>query len=33
MLSQDILAVPDDALMRTEVVVTIVDGRVLYEKP
>jgi len=32
-LSQDILAVPDDALMRTEVVTTIVDGRLLYEKP
>ena len=33
MLSQDILAVPDDALMKTEVLATIVDGRVLYEKP
>ena len=32
-LSQDILAVPDDALMRTEVVATIVDGKLLYEKP
>ena len=32
-LSQDLLAVPDDALMETEVVVTIVDGRVLYERP
>jgi len=32
-LSQDILAVPDDELMRTEVLATIVDGRVLYEKP
>ena len=31
-LSQDILSVPDDALMRTEVLATIVDGRVLYEK-
>jgi predicted amidohydrolase YtcJ len=31
-LSQDILAVPDDALLRTEVLMTIVDGRVLYEK-
>ena len=31
-LSQDILAVPDDALMKTEVLATIVDGRVLYEK-
>ncbi len=32
-LSQDILSVPDDALMKTEVLATIVDGRVLYEKP
>jgi predicted amidohydrolase YtcJ len=31
-LSQDILAVPDDVLMKTEVLATIVDGRVLYEK-
>jgi predicted amidohydrolase YtcJ len=31
-LSQDILAVPDDALMRTEVLVTIVDGKVLHER-
>lgn len=31
-LSQDILSVPDDALMRTAVLATIVDGRVLYEK-
>jgi predicted amidohydrolase YtcJ len=31
-LSQDILAVPDDALMKTEVLATIVDGRLLYEK-
>ena len=31
-LSQDILAVPDDSLMKTEVLATIVDGRVLYEK-
>jgi predicted amidohydrolase YtcJ len=31
-LSQDILAVPDDALMKTEVLATIVDGRVRYEK-
>ncbi len=31
-LSQDILSVPDDALMRTEVLATIVDGRVRYEK-
>jgi predicted amidohydrolase YtcJ len=32
-LSQDILAVPDDALMKTEVLATMVDGRLLYEKP
>ena len=32
-LSQDILAVSDDALMKTEVVATIVDGKLLYEKP
>jgi len=31
-LSQDILSVPDDALMKTEVLATIVDGRLLYEK-
>jgi predicted amidohydrolase YtcJ len=31
-LSQDILAVPDDALMKTQIVATIVDGRVLYDK-
>ncbi len=31
-LSQDILSVPDDAILRTEVVATILDGRVLYEK-
>jgi predicted amidohydrolase YtcJ len=31
-LSQDILTVPDDALMKTEVLATIVDGRLLYEK-
>jgi predicted amidohydrolase YtcJ len=31
-LSQDILAVPDAALMKTEVVATIVGGRVLYER-
>jgi hypothetical protein len=31
-LSQDILAVPDDGLMTTEVLATIVDGRLLYEK-
>ena len=32
-LSQDLLSVPDDALMRTEVLMTIVDGRIVYEKP
>jgi predicted amidohydrolase YtcJ len=32
-LSQDILSVPDDALMKTEVVATIMDGKLLYEKP
>jgi predicted amidohydrolase YtcJ len=32
-LSQDILSVSDDALMETEVLATIVDGRLLYEKP
>ena len=31
-LSQDILSVPEDALMKTEVLATILDGRVLYEK-
>jgi predicted amidohydrolase YtcJ len=31
-LSQDILAVPDQALMATEVLATIVGGRVEYEK-
>jgi predicted amidohydrolase YtcJ len=31
-LSQDILSVPDDVLMKTEVLVTILDGRVLYQK-
>jgi predicted amidohydrolase YtcJ len=30
-LSQDILAVPDEKLMDTRVLMTIVDGRVLYE--
>ena len=30
-LSQDILAVPDERLMDTRVLMTIVDGRVLYE--
>jgi predicted amidohydrolase YtcJ len=32
-LSQDILTVPEDDVLKTEVVATIVDGRVLYEKP
>jgi len=32
-LSQDILAVPDEVLMKTEVLATIVDGMLLYEKP
>jgi hypothetical protein len=32
-LSQDILTVPEDVLMKTEVVATIVDGKLLYEKP
>jgi predicted amidohydrolase YtcJ len=31
-LSQDILSVPDGALMKTEILATILDGRVLYEK-
>jgi hypothetical protein len=31
-LSQDILSVPDDQLLKTEVLVTIVDGKPLYEK-
>ncbi len=31
-LSQDILSVPDEALMRTEVLMTVVDGRVVFEK-
>jgi predicted amidohydrolase YtcJ len=31
-LSQDILSVPDDALMKTEVLATIVDGKILYER-
>jgi predicted amidohydrolase YtcJ len=30
-LSQDILSVPDDALLKTEVLATIVNGRMLYE--
>jgi predicted amidohydrolase YtcJ len=32
-LSQDILAVPDDALMKTDVLVTVLDGRLLYQRP
>jgi predicted amidohydrolase YtcJ len=32
-LSQDVLAVPDRELTRTEILATIVDGKVLYEKP
>jgi predicted amidohydrolase YtcJ len=32
-LSQDVLSVPDEALMETEVLATIVGGTVLYEKP
>jgi predicted amidohydrolase YtcJ len=32
-LSQDILAVPDEALLKTEILATIVDGKVLHEKP
>ncbi len=31
-LSQDILTVPDSALLRTEVLATIVDGRLAYQK-
>ena len=31
-LSQDILSVPEDALMKTEVIATLVAGRVLFEK-
>jgi predicted amidohydrolase YtcJ len=31
-LSQDILATPDDALLKTAILATIVDGKVLYEK-
>ena len=31
-LSQDLLSVPDDALLRTEVLATIVGGRVAYER-
>jgi predicted amidohydrolase YtcJ len=32
-LSQDLLSVPDDALVATQVDATIVDGRLLYERP
>jgi predicted amidohydrolase YtcJ len=32
-LSQDILSVPEDRILATEVLATIVDGQVLYEKP
>jgi predicted amidohydrolase YtcJ len=32
-LTQDILSVPDAALLETEILATIVDGKVLYEKP
>ncbi|MCG6926508.1 MAG: amidohydrolase [Acidobacteria bacterium] len=32
-LSQDILSVPDDALLKTRVLATIVDGRIRYESP
>jgi len=31
-LSQDILSVPEDALMKTDVLATIVGGKVLFEK-
>ena len=31
-LSQDLLSVPDDALLATQVDATIVDGRLLYER-
>ncbi len=31
-LSQDILTVPDDALLKTDVLATIVDGKVLFER-
>jgi len=31
-LSQNILSVPEDALMKTEVLATIVDGKLLYER-
>jgi hypothetical protein len=32
-LSQDILSVPDSELLKTEVLHTIVDGRIRYSKP
>jgi predicted amidohydrolase YtcJ len=32
-LSKDILSVPDDELLKTEILHTIVDGRILYSKP
>jgi len=32
-LSQDIMTVPEDEILKTEVVMTIVGGRVLYQKP
>jgi predicted amidohydrolase YtcJ len=32
-LSQDILSVPDDALLDTEILATIVDGQVAYQSP
>jgi hypothetical protein len=31
-LSQDIMTVPEDEILDTEVVMTIVDGKVVYEK-
>jgi predicted amidohydrolase YtcJ len=31
-LSQDVLSVPDDALVKTEVLATVVDGKLLYER-
>jgi len=31
-LSQDILTVPDDKLLNTEIVMTIVNGKVVYER-
>jgi predicted amidohydrolase YtcJ len=32
-LSQDIMSIPDEEILKTEVVLTIVGGRVLYERP